>query len=343
MDLAGVVSDLQAMTSTSPYRRLPGRAGLIIRSSLWMQPDHVLRLRRHAFSEEYRRYYFADIQAIVLTELPATGSYYGYAIAAALILGAGALASALDFVSAGFLTVIGLLVFLIAVRRRNCACYLKTRVSTEELPSLRRLSTARKAVAILKAEIQRAQGELTQETLVAQHAVLGATPAATKPETPHYNGVVHWILFGLVLLRGILAAIVLADKLYAWQFSMFGSLVSAGVLLLALIGAVKQHRTDMARGVRWLVYSVLSWYALSAVGIFSISLYLGVLMGKAGPRSPIDTTAVMNHPVMRYTQLTDVAVLILLGCAGLILMWTHHNSQRTPPPLAPENQGLGAA
>jgi hypothetical protein len=331
------------MTTDSPYRRLPGRAGLIIRGSLWMQPDHVLRLRRSAFSEQYRRYYFADIQAIVLTELPATGAYYGYAIAAALILGAGALASALHFVSAVLLALFGSLVFLIASRRRNCACYLKTMVSTEELPSLRRLSAARKTVEILKAEIQRAQGELSQETLVAQHAVLGAIPAATKPETPHYNGVVHWILFGLVLLRGILAAIALAAKLYGWQFSIFESLVGTGVLLMALIGAVKQHRTDLARRVRWLTYSVLAWYALSAMGIFGVSVYIGVLMGKAGPRNPLDTTALMNHPLMRYTQLTDVALLILLGCAGLILMWIHHSTKRTPPPLTSETPGLGAA
>jgi hypothetical protein len=331
------------MTTASQYRRLPGRSGLFIRNSLWIQPDHVLRVRRYAFSEEYRRYYFADIQAIVLTELPRTGAYYGFAAAAALALIAGALASAVHYVSAVLCVLTALPVFLIALRRRNCACYLKTLVSTEELPSLRRIKAAERSVAILKAEIQRAQGELSAETFDAYLASLGPSPAVVaKLDVPHYDGLVHWILFGLVLLRGVLAAVVVAAHLYGWVLGMFGGTLSATVLLMGLIAAVKQHRTDVSRWLRRLVYAVLGWYALSTVATLAVSIYIGVLLGTKAPRASIDPSVVADHPAMRYLQFSNVAALLLLGCAGLILLWLHQSVTRTPPPLAPGNEGVAA-
>src|SRR5438477_3941842 len=49
------------------YRRLPGReAGLLSYSRLWLGPDHLLLARTTFFSEEYKRFYFRDIQAFVI-------------------------------------------------------------------------------------------------------------------------------------------------------------------------------------------------------------------------------------------------------------------------------------
>lgn len=331
------------MAAGSQYRRLPGRSGLLIRNSLWMQPDHVLRVRRYPFSEEYRRYYFADIQAIVLTELPRTGAYYGFAASAALALIAGALASAVHYISAVLCAVAALPVLLVAWRRRNCACYLKTLVSTEELPSLRRMKAARKSVAILTTEIERVQGALSPETLDAHRTALGQSPAAAaKLEAPHYGGLAHWILFGLVVLRGVLAAISVAAHLYGWVLGLFAGALSATVLLMGLIAAVKQHRTDMSRWLRRLVYAVLGWYALSTVATFAVSIYIGVLLGTKAPNASFDSAVVMEHPVMRYLQFSNIAALLLFGCGGVILLWQHQNVARTPPPLAPENENAAA-
>src|SRR6059036_2592658 len=48
------------------YRRLPGReSGLLSYSRLWLGPDHLLLARTTFLSEEYKRFYFRDIQAIV--------------------------------------------------------------------------------------------------------------------------------------------------------------------------------------------------------------------------------------------------------------------------------------
>jgi hypothetical protein len=332
------------MTAVQKYRRLPGRSGVIVRNSLWIQDDHVLRVRRYPFSEEYRRYYFNDIQSIVLTELPNAAAYVEYAIAAILMLATALLALTLHFVWAGVCGVAALLTLWLGLRSRNCACCLSTMVSTEELPSLRRRGAANKALAILRSEIQRAQGEVAAETVENHRSSFPAAAPAAKTEVPHYSGFVHWILFALVILRGVIAAIMLSARLYGWTVSMAGSGVSAGVLLMALIAAIKQYRTDLSRAVRWLVYTVFAWYALSTVGFFSVSIYIGVIMSKNAPRGTtptVDPSVVMENPYMRYLQFSNIAVLLVIGCIGLVLLWRHVNVTRTPPRLASESEPLG--
>jgi hypothetical protein len=328
------------MKKGAEYRRLPGRSGLFVRHSLWLRPDHVLCVRRYPFSEEYRRYYFADIQALVLTELSNTAVYYGAGIGAGLLL----LTAVLAFqhpVWASLCAFVALLVFLASSRRPNCACYLMTLVGTEKLPALRRLRAARKSMAMLTAEIEQAQGALTRETLEAQIAAVGPLPAA-KPVLPHCGGLAHWVLFPLVLVRGVLGAVFLSASLYSMPFSLAGSAVSAAVLLMALIAAVKQHRTDVVRGVRRLVYVILGWYPLSAVFTFIVTIYLTIQLGPKAPNASLNPAIIMDQPIMKYLQLINVVTLFVLGCVGLILLWRHANNTRTPPELAVGNKGLEA-
>src|SRR5437899_1170126 len=50
------------------YRKLPGaRRTPLRKSTLWLAGDHILSIDSHRFSEEYKRYYFKDIQAIIVT------------------------------------------------------------------------------------------------------------------------------------------------------------------------------------------------------------------------------------------------------------------------------------
>src|SRR5438093_13233817 len=50
------------------YRKLPGaRRTPLRKATLWLAGDHILSVDSHRFSEEYKRYYFKDIQAIVVT------------------------------------------------------------------------------------------------------------------------------------------------------------------------------------------------------------------------------------------------------------------------------------
>jgi hypothetical protein len=53
------------------YHKLPGRRrGVVFSASLWTGADHLLSVRSAKFQEQYRRFYFRDIQAIVITQVP---------------------------------------------------------------------------------------------------------------------------------------------------------------------------------------------------------------------------------------------------------------------------------
>jgi len=54
------------------YVRLPGRrSGLLRRETLWLGSDHLLLVRSTRFNEDYRRFYLADIEALVVQHRPA--------------------------------------------------------------------------------------------------------------------------------------------------------------------------------------------------------------------------------------------------------------------------------
>ena len=74
--------------SASIYKRLTRRkSGLFGYSQLWLAPDHILLVRSTRFTERYQRFALADIQSIVVTELPVKMTFPIISLAA-LIIGA---------------------------------------------------------------------------------------------------------------------------------------------------------------------------------------------------------------------------------------------------------------
>jgi hypothetical protein len=127
------------------------------RRSLWLGPDHVLSVRTLPFTEHYRRYYFRDIQAIVLTESGSSWAYYLYASAAFLILMFLLLGYSWHPVWATLCGVTALVLLSVGFQVPNCACYLQTATGRERLTSLGRVRAARKTITILRSAISAAQ------------------------------------------------------------------------------------------------------------------------------------------------------------------------------------------
>lgn len=147
------------------YRRLPGRN--FTRYSLWMAKDHVLNLRRRAFSEDYKRFYFQDIQAII-TQKTATGKVLNsiWALLAGLF-GLAAYGSAGDRVSTlwVFSGIFWLVLFINYLLGPTCRCRIITGVQRSQLPSLSRLKTAEKVIGIMRRGIQKTQGKPNAEEM----------------------------------------------------------------------------------------------------------------------------------------------------------------------------------
>jgi hypothetical protein len=323
------------MNPTQEYRRLPGRSGLLIRHSLWMKPDHLLRVRANPFSQQYRRYYFADIQALVLTELHGTAAFYWYAAAVSLGVLSGLLVNNAHPLWAALSGIFAVLAFYLGWRVPNCVCYLKTSVSTDKLPSLLHLSAARTAVPMVLVEIEKAQGALTRETLDTHQLPSSASVSFPNAPVPNsqYAGQLHWVLFGSMIFHAALSAIIFFMSAYSTPVNIIAGTTSAATLLFAILAAFKQHRSSIARSVRWVVYSTLILYVVDTIASFALSIYLTFQLAARGQK-PGNQMAILNHPAFKILQVADLTWFLVLGCIGLILMTLHRRSTHTPPPLA---------
>ena len=147
--------------STPLYRRLPGMGSAgMQRYRLWLAPDHLLQVASTALGEHYKRFYFADIQALVVRRT--IGWIVGIvvcllltALFAAFILTVDETAGriALAVVAGIFLAILGIHLAL----GPTCAVTVRTAVQSEQLYSLRRLRTAHKVLARLRPLIEEAQ------------------------------------------------------------------------------------------------------------------------------------------------------------------------------------------
>jgi hypothetical protein len=147
------------------YRKLPGRRrGFVFGSSVWLGSDHLLLVKSSRFREEYRRFYFRDIQAIVTAATPryhiSTRSAFIGALWAGALAGAGASGrEALEWI-AGFIGIVLACLWMYLSGARSCRCRIYTAVSSEELPSLYRDWTVRRFIEVVEPYVTQAQGSI---------------------------------------------------------------------------------------------------------------------------------------------------------------------------------------
>jgi hypothetical protein len=177
------------------YKKLAGRGRrkneFFSWTTLWLGRDHLLQVDHTGYSEEYKRFYFADIQSITLQKTQRAPRWtifflimisLGLALAVTLGLGANGSPAWLGFaISWTALFVIFALINF--VRGPSCCGYIQTAVHQEQLPSLKRIKASHKALARLREKVAEAQGSMPPEEIRAR--LLGQEPA-TPPlsETP---------------------------------------------------------------------------------------------------------------------------------------------------------------
>jgi hypothetical protein len=139
--------------------------------TLWMGKDHLLLVSRTGYTETYKRFYFRDIQAVLIrkTAAAAVGNAVLAILAITLILFGIAVS---DSIGRGFLFFFGgffaLLLLINLWRGSTCVTHIKTAVQTEQLAAWGRMRAARKGMAILRPRLQEAQGGLSPEELKAR-------------------------------------------------------------------------------------------------------------------------------------------------------------------------------
>ena len=191
--------------SERAYRRLPGRgrksAGFLTltapTSTLWLGADHVLTVDSYGAAEDYRRFYFREIQAIAVrkTRTLLWVSALQAAVMASFVWAALAIGreSAVFFGILAALDAVFLLVHL--ARGTTCRTYVVTRVGREELAALRRTRQARRVLEVVRPlvvaaqreaalELRRARAEAGAAAPAVPEAAAAPPPAAPEPEAP---------------------------------------------------------------------------------------------------------------------------------------------------------------
>jgi hypothetical protein len=165
----------------NPYTKLPGR-GLrrtafgvtATRCRLWLGTDHLLAVDFTVATEEYRRFYFRDIEAFVIRQTKSRAiSNWVLGVLLALTAGPFLIVWYSDRTTGLLVASISIAIFwsiFIAIntlRGATCQTHIRTAAQTEFLPTLGRLPVARKVLVRLQPLIVAAQGQATLEELAA--------------------------------------------------------------------------------------------------------------------------------------------------------------------------------
>jgi hypothetical protein len=330
------------MKKKGEYIRLPGRglkrggSALFIRThcSLWLGEDHLLSLHSTGYNEEYKRFYFRDIQAVVTAMTNRRRNLSLVFLAALLmttllytlrlLMGGSPFVYAYSIASGLFL----LLLLVNWLRGPTCACCLRTAVSEEELYSLGLARTAAKAIGMLKHRIEAAQGRLEPgEVAGSMDATEGTTRSATRGRlegadgpVKHYSGNLHAALFILLLVNGLFGS---ADFFYNHvAITLAGMVVFSATGIVAVAALVRQYAGKIRRGL------VVTWAALGYVCVsyiigYTLYVYISVkhmgemknnweLLKALSGLSPLD------NPLLTAVYVFSMAAPFLIGMLGIV-------------------------
>lgn len=326
------------------YRKLPGRRrGFLFGSSLWLGADHLLLVKSSRFREEYKRFYFRDIQAIVKADaarfhVSTRAAAMGAVWAVATAFSAGAAFGARHYALVWALGFLGLLLVGIwgyISAWCSCRCRIYTAVSSDELPSLYRTWTARRFLQQVEPLITQAQGaiegnwaEAVEEKQVGPipEGRVGLTmPGASTPIPVPSESAAAWTTWLSTFFVGSLCVGGLAELATLRASGEVGRwilLISLLAQLSAGVAVVIQNYSGKLRApLRNLAIVALvamgAWYYAVQVGVGMAVAYQNA-QSKHPKAFPGQAQSMMlfQYPLARGSAGT---ITLLLGLAGILL------------------------
>jgi hypothetical protein len=322
------------------YKRLPGRRVAwtsLGRRSLWLGPDHLLSITNRGYSEEYKRFYYRDIQAFVLTQTSAwmIGNFVFGGISAFFLL----LTSAGRFLwrwpnwATIPLAVFGgfwLLVFLIhLLRGETCMTVIRTAVQAERLPSLNRFATAKRAIQRIQVMVEQAQGRLDIEQIQAAapppfptNDSIGPKTAMPEAELRHYSSNIHAVLFLQLLAFSVLS---FGTIFYSGLFSyVLISIVYLSIVITLLLALMRQNKSDLNKRVKGIAWSAFAFLWIFTVAAYGYALFLMVDSTVNGMLVSllqlISETSPMESKPLLFLHVFSAVFCFGLGISGLIFL-----------------------
>lgn len=324
------------------YHRLPGKkkSFLIGYYTLWQAADHLLMVYSRFGIEDYKRFYFADIQSII-THKTITGKIQNLVISLFLV-GFGIMTVTLDSAGAivGGIMAACFAIFLIVncVRGPTCATYLQTAVQTEKLHSLYRLKSARKVMDRLKPLLENVQGRLTSESL-RQDILNGQkthpdliAPSPPKQSAKHLrseSGIAHLSLFSLMLFDGLL--VILNANIQMTAITLASTFASMGIGVCVVVALVKQRDSNIPKVLRKLTWTALGFVCVSFLMGYIFTFFLAFnnpdIMGNQWKLiERIAAMSFFDNPFVASLNIMAVCGALGLGIPGLIWVDRHRKA-----------------
>jgi len=333
------------------YKRLPGRgvgSGAVwsTRFRLWLGPDHVLSVANQGYSEEYKRFYFRDIQAIVVRR---TFKWHYISIVSALFTSVFFAITLAVWYSSGFgislFALVPATIFLVAlignvIKGPTCVAYLRTAVQTEVLGSLNRLRTTMKVIHnILRPIIEGVQGTLPIAGEVGEGLPSPATVPSLPPDTlpfKPYRSRAHTVLFSILLL----------DLCHSGAQFVFHSMtiyflsipILIGLLATLIVALNKQSNTDLGPSIKTLTWCTLGYLSISY--LWGTMYYMIFMMSHPSLQNNSLAYLKAVSTISPYESRSHLSMLLFsmfssatIGFLGFVNLIRFHKTLRIPPPL----------
>ncbi len=323
--------------STKEYHKLPGskKGFLIGKYTLWLGSDHLLQIFSRVGVEEYKRFYFSDIQAVV-TRKTAIGMLQNivggllvliFAVPAVVFDGGWSLFYAVVAGVMLLLLVLGLL------KGPTCETKLMTAVQTEKLHTLHRLKNTAKVMDRLRGHIHQIQGRLIREALDRMPAQRPQVSQTHHPVTQSGSkiatrrseeGWAHLGLFALLLLDGILVS--LGFFFTHVVLTIIGSISILAMGILAIMALVKQHNSTFGGSLRAITWACLGFICINFVAGYIISIVFamenpGVVYNQWEMFKSMSLLSPWESPLKMSFDIFAIIGALILGIPGISMLY----------------------
>jgi hypothetical protein len=245
------------------YIKLPGKSRTLVTTSrLWLGSDHILLVKSTRIVEEYRRFYFPDVQGLIIRRtMP---FHYGWAM---VLFGLTLIVGRVTSDATAVIVVLAVSGLFLWLRGPACVCHMYTAVRAELLPSLHRLKTAERVAGILRLHIEASQGALhsipDQPAAPPQLPGPPPLPAVSATNMREASHLPHTMLFSLILVFSILAGVALVTP-ESWISALIptASFIEFLILLSVLVW---QTGKSVSREIRFVTWTAVAfWLAVQA-------------------------------------------------------------------------------
>ncbi len=320
------------------YHKLPGskKGFLIGKYTLWQGPDHLLQIFSRMGVEEYKRFYFNDIQAVI-TRKTAVGMIQNMVVGCLVLIftlpavhfeGGWSLFYAIVAAAMLLLLLAGLF------KGPTCETKLMTAVQTEKLHTLHRLKNTSRVMDSLRVHIHRTQGTLKGGTLNKmapqpiknQNPTTRRTPPHGSTTTAHRNekGGAHMGLFSLLLLDGLLVG--LGFFLTHVVLTILSSIASLCIGIMVIVALVKQHDSHIGGSLKAITWASLGFICINFVAGYAINIVFalqnpGVVYNQWEMFKSMSLLSPWESPLKLSFDIFSICGALLLGIPGLFMLY----------------------